>query len=146
MSFQGYYYLHTNGELIHKAHADVCDFRESDFVRAFWPIDASDRENAWNILVEALASGASKARIQELAAKWKCDDEDAQTYGQRVGVNLQMDGNAWHAARTDFENLQESPSGFGDTALEAMAALCKELGYQPTTMWPTSFKQLLGSA
>jgi hypothetical protein len=30
----GYYYLHTNGELIFKSrHSDVRDFEESDFVK-----------------------------------------------------------------------------------------------------------------
>lgn len=144
MSIQGCYYLHTNGDLIYKPHAEsAADIRESDFARGLWFVDPSDREGAWNILVEALAAGANPARIAELAKKWGCDDADARHYAERVGAVLNMDGTAWYATRTDFTNLQESPSGFGATALEAMAALAKELGYRPATMWGTSFKDLL---
>lgn len=143
MALQGCYYLHTNGDLIYKPHIEsAADIRESNFARGLWFVDPSDREGAWSILVEALAGGANPQRIAELAKKWGCDDADASHYADRIGVRLQMDGNAWHAARSDFENLQESPSGFGNTALEAMAELAKELGYQPATMWGVSFKHL----
>jgi hypothetical protein len=42
------YYLHTNGELIHKNYTEgiEADFRESDFVKAFWVLDPEDRETA----------------------------------------------------------------------------------------------------
>ena len=52
------YYLHTNGELIHKNYTEgiEADFRESDFVKAFWVLDPEDRETAWTLLVEALAA------------------------------------------------------------------------------------------
>jgi hypothetical protein len=33
------------------------------------------------------------------------------------------DGNAWVAVHPDFQNLQESPAGFGDTPEEARKAL-----------------------
>lgn len=144
MAFDGCYYLHTNGDLIYKPHIEsAADIRESNFARGMWFVDPADRESAWNILVEASAGGAKPARIAELAKKWGCDDADATHYAQRIGVTLQMDGNAWHAMAPDHINLQESPNGFGNTALEAMAELAKELGYQPATMWGTSFKQLL---
>jgi hypothetical protein len=145
MNIEGWYYLHTNGDLIFKRDYDgvAADIRESDFARALWPVDASDREGAWTILIEALAAGATKQRISELAAKWHCSDEDAEIYADRVGARVFKDGAAWCATRKDFDNLQESPAGFGDTALEALAALAKELGYQPAKMWGASFKQLL---
>lgn len=144
MSIQGCYYLHTNGDLIYKPHAEsAADIRESNFARGLWFVDPSDREGAWSILVEASAAGANSARIAELASKWRCDDADAAHYAQRIGVTLQMDGNAWHAMAPGHINLQESPNGFGASALEAMAALARELGYRPSTMWGTSFKDLL---
>ena len=126
----GWYYLHTNGDLIYKkelggTHADI---RESNFAKAIWPIDPSDRENAWRIVVESLAAGAKKERVTELAEKWGCNNEDAKVYAERIGVNLFLDGDQWCATRTDFTNLQESPAGFGDTCLEAMAKLCEALG------------------
>lgn len=83
-------------------------------------------------------------RVQELATKWHCGNSDAQIYGDRIGVLLFLDGNQCGATkRKDFVNFQESPAGFGDTALEAMAALCKELGYRPQKMWGASFVDLL---
>jgi hypothetical protein len=145
MNIKGWYYLHENGDLIYKRDYEgiAADIRESDLARGLWPCDPSDREGAWNILVESLAAGARKDRVMELASKWGCDDNDAPHYAERVKATLTRDGNAWCSTRYDFANLQESPAGFGDTCLEAMAALAKDLGYQPAKMWGTSFKQLL---
>lgn len=145
MAINGWYYLHANGELIYKPESGetAADIRESPFARGLWPSDTADREGAWNMLVEALAAGARKERVMELADKWGCDDHDAQHYGGRVKATLTRDGNAWCATRYDFINLQESPAGFGDTCLEALASLCKDLGYRPATMWGDSFKGLL---
>lgn len=144
MSIEGWYYLHANGELIYKPHPEsAMDIRDSDFAQALWPCDPCDRLGAWSILVEAGAAGANAGRITELAKRWKCDDSDAQEYAKRIGCQLSMDGNQWCATRIDFENVQESPAGFGNTALDAMAALCKELGYRPAKMWGASFADLL---
>ncbi len=141
----GWYYLHTNGELIYKRElgSTAADIRESDFARALWPVDPTDREGAWTILVEALAAGAKPERVAELATKWGCDNEDAQVYADRVGCILRQDGNAWCATKTDFINLQESPAGFGDSCLDAMAHLAKILGYKPSKMWGSHFSDLL---
>jgi hypothetical protein len=142
---QGWYYLHTNGDLIYKRElgGTAADIRESDFARALWPLDPNDREMAWAIIVEGLAAGANPERIKELADKWGCDNEDALMYAEYVGCVLGVDGNQKTATRKDFEDLQLSPAGFGDTYLEAMAALCKELGYKPSKMWGSTFKNLL---
>jgi len=145
MAIKGWYYLHENTELIYKPNHDgtAADIRDSDFALALWPIDPTDRQGAWSILVEASAAGANPARIEELAAKWGCDNKDAQEYANRILCQLSKDGDQWCAARKDFIDLQASPSGFGDTALEAMAALCKELGYRPAKMWGATFGGLL---
>lgn len=146
MSIEGWYYLHTNGELIFKREIDgnmAADIRESTFARALWPCDPSDRGCAWTLLVESLAAGAKKDRVLQLATKWGCDDEDAQEYAERVGIILEPDGNAWCAKRKDFICLQESPAGFGGTALEAMANLCSELGYKPMKLWGVGFSDLV---
>jgi len=143
---QDCYYLHTNGELIFKREfggETVAGIRESDFARGLWFFDPQDREGAWAILVEGLAAGANKDRVADLMGKWQCDNEDAKHFAERVGCLLSMDGDQYCATRTDFDNLQESPAGFGHTALEAMADLCKELGYKPSKMWGASFKDLL---
>lgn len=109
---EGWYYLHENGELIYKRElgGTAADIRESDFARGMWPIDPTDREGAWTILVEGLAAGAKAERIKELANKWKCTDEDGLIYADRVGAKVQRDGDQWLATRSDFQNIQESPS------------------------------------
>lgn len=144
----GGYYLHLNGDLIYKRDlgSTAADIRESDFARALWPVDPSSRtvfDDAWTMLVEALSAGASSGRVKELADKWGCNDDDAQIYAQHVGCSLERDGNFWCATRLDFKNIQESPCGFGETCLEAMAELAKALGYKPSKMWGHSFPGLL---
>lgn len=142
---QGWYYLHANGELIYKGghYTNPVDFRESDLVRAFWKCTAGDREEAWTIVVEALAAGANPDRVRELVEKWNLTDEDAQEYARRVNANLFLDGDHWCATCEDFTDLQESPSGFGEHAYEALAALAKALGYAPSKMWGHSFASLV---
>jgi hypothetical protein len=141
---EGWYYLHTNGDLIYKRDFPgiEADIRESPFARALWPLDTHDRENAWTILVEALAAGVNPKRIDELSEKWACDDADAKTYIERLGLKLSLDGNAWCVTKSDFGCLATDPAGFGGTILEAMADLCKQLGYAPSKMWGATFKGL----
>jgi hypothetical protein len=58
---KGCYYLHaTDKALIYKSLDDIPDIRDSDFAIGLWIMDTEDRENAWDILVEALAAGAKK--------------------------------------------------------------------------------------
>jgi len=146
MTIHGWYYLHTNGSLIYKRDYDgaAADIRESDFARMLWPMNPADRAGAWRILVEATALGANADRVRELAEKWKCDDGDAATYADYLGLRLYMDGSAWCATLGDFIDLQSSPAGFGNTPLEAMAALCSELGFKASKMWGRSFADLCG--
>ena len=146
MSLVGWYYLHTNGSLIFKRELDggtAADIRESPFAVAMWPIDPENREGAWSILVEALAFGADKAHVLELAARWKCTDEDAAVYAEHIGARLSRDGNQWFATRQDFVDLQQSPAGFGDTALEALAELCKALDLKPGKTWNAHLRDVL---
>ena len=138
MNIDGYYYLHTNGDLIYKRDLDggtAADLRESDFVRTFWHCDISNRAHAWRIIVESRALGANDDRVQELEKRWGCNDADAAIYAERIGIRLFMDGNMWCATRKDFVNLQESPAGFGETCAKAMSALVKELGYTGGKTW-----------
>lgn len=141
---EGWYYLHVNGELIYKPSPDaITDIRGSDLCRAAWPIDPSDRKGAWVLLIEAGAAGANALRLQDLARKWRCNDADAREFCKRIGCKVERDGAQWCATRLDFVNLQESPAGFGPTALQAMTELCKALGYKPATMWAIGFEELL---
>lgn len=142
---EGWYYLHTNGDLIYKRElgGTAADLRESDFVKVMWPVDPSDRAGAWRILVEALAFGANRARIDELATKWGCTDADAMHYADHLDLVLKMDGNAWCVHSHDFENSQESDVGFGGTPLEAFADYANSLRLKPSKMWGATFHDLV---
>lgn len=145
MALEGWYYLHTNGDLIYKRElgGTAADIRESDFARCMWPVDPSDRLGAWDVLVESLALGADPARVAELADKWKCDDDDADQYARRIGVRLDRDGNMWCATGPGFINLQESNAGFGATKLRALADLARQMKVPAGTMWRTTFRDML---
>lgn len=143
----GWYYHHTNNELIFKRDSpgQDADIRESDFATSMWMWDGQ-RPTAWRILVEALSLGVDIRRIKELAELWDCDDADAVKYAEYAGIKLNKDGNMKTASRRDFVNLHDCPMGFGSTYLEAMAGLCKELGFKGGKMWNTTFEDLLKQA
>ena len=146
MSINGWYYLHQNGDLIYKPSPDaIVDIRDSDLAVCSWPVDVRSRKLAWEMLVEAVALGANESRISELAKKWNCDDEDADMFASVIGVDLEIDGNQWCAHRTDFVNLQESPAGFGESKLLAMADLARNLGIRGGHMWLSSFSDLVNN-
>lgn len=77
-----WYYLHTNGELIHKSTWPGED--NSDFVRKIWPCDISNRAHAWTIILESLGLGANVERVRELADRWQCDGKDLTEYMRRI--------------------------------------------------------------
>lgn len=129
MNIDGYCYLHTNGSLIYKRAIgtdDMKDYLDSDFVVKAWPVNTSERETAWIIATEALALGAKKEQVMELKEKWGLTDDDAKIFAKRVGLEIFKDGDQFCAVFNDFINIQESQVGFGDTALEAIAALAEE--------------------
>ena len=125
---KGYYYLHTNGDLIYK-NAIVVDsdpeYFDSPFVKKYWFFDSDERFYAWQIVTEALALGAKRKRIFELKEKWGLTDEDAVQFAIKAKLRLVIDGDQWCATFHDFKNVQESQCGFGITALEALAELAK---------------------
>ena len=141
---QGWYYWHTNGALIYKRElgGTAADIRESDFARALWPFDPDDRESAWDLLVETLAAGVDKARIEKLAELWGCNDDDAELYAEHRNLLINRDGNTWCASGPGFVDIQQSPCGFGETKLEAIAELCSALGYRPSKIWGARFVDL----
>lgn len=122
---KGTYYLHENGELIFKREGFEPEL--GNFVKRIWEFDTEKRFTAWIICIEALALGARKSRITELAEKWGLTDADAETFVEYSNgeMKLFMDGNAWCAVFKDFVNMQESQAGFGSTALEALSELAK---------------------
>jgi len=70
----GFYYLHTNGEMIFKRFEPESD---SPFVKKVWTLDISNRMDAWKIALEGLFLGARTERIEELAKKWGLTFEDS---------------------------------------------------------------------
>ena len=69
-----FYYLHSETkDLIWKKFEPEQD---SPFVLKVWPCDISDRKDAWTIVLESLALGASHRRVKELCFHWNCDIED----------------------------------------------------------------------
>ena len=143
---QGWYYLHVNKDLIYKNNPDaIADIRDSDLCHTAWAWDGQ-RSTAWQILVEAYCLGAKKERIEELAEKWGCTNNDAENYANYLGIKLGVDGNQCFAARVDFEDIQVSPMGWGDNYLESMSELAKELGYKGGTMWNRTFSDLVSLA
>ena len=122
----GHYYLHSEtGDLIFKREGFPPD-PSSPFVKKIWPVDPSDRGNAWVIAIEALALGANKERVRELAEKWGLTDADAEIFAEKAKLKLFQDGSQWCAGFEDFVNVQESQVGFGDTALDALADLSRQ--------------------
>lgn len=116
-----YYYLHTNGELIHKTrHYDTSGFEESDFVVCWWKINLADRRDAYNFLISARRQGANESRVQELMKHWGITNEDAENYVKAVGLEWGVDGSAFYVHAPEFRNLQEDDAGFGDTLFDAI--------------------------
>lgn len=133
-------YLHTSGSLQWKPGYTWGDL-DSDFARSAWHISELTKTKAWEIAVEALSLGAS---IDEYRSKWELTDDNALHYASKiVKCDLFKDGNQWCATKRDFVNIQESPCGFGDTALDALAGLCKDLGFKGRGMWSHGFDSLV---
>ena len=133
----GYYYLHENGSLIYKPGSEsVMDIRDSDFARALWPMDPSNRAGAWAILVEGAAAGASIEDVRRLAERWGCDDKDGLVYANVVGVSVAPLDGGFSAAAGGLR--AEGPS-----VLEALVGLARTLGYRPAKMWGQSFASLV---
>ena len=126
MNDSAWYYLHENGDLIFKRTKP--EVEQGGFIRKIWPFDSERRGRAYILLIEAAAMGARKDRIDELVKKWCITDEDCREFAKRANLKLFRDGSLWCATFDDFKNIQESKSGFGDTAFHALVALCKEGG------------------
>ena len=91
----GYYYFHKETKnLIWKKFRPKDN---SDFVQKIWVVDATNREHAWTILLEALSLGLNITRAKELAIEWKCIQEGFEemltlikkpTTGMQIGAHI----------------------------------------------------------
>ena len=118
MNEDGYYYLHTNGDLIWKRSRPEMDV--GGFVAHVWAVDAADRSSPWMILIEGLAAGASLSRVRELAEKWGCDGPDlvnflarhtTPTQEQSVGLKMFIKGVLLVDAHKWMDWLASTPNG-----------------------------------
>lgn len=76
-----YYYLHTNGNLIHKSIniGNPYDYFDSDFVHSWWEVDDTKREDAWIVILESLTyEKVNIKEIGELIKKWNLTYEDSK--------------------------------------------------------------------
>jgi len=124
-----WFYLHTNGEIKFKNHINAIDgIRESDFCHTAWPWNGTE-ELAWLIIIESTALKAKPEEIKKYADEWKLNDETAPAYAEKIGVELGIDGNMKTACKKGAI-VPEDAMGFGETYIEAMAALALELGFK----------------
>lgn len=87
-----YYYLHTNGELIHKGrHYSWEAFDESDFVKKWWIINLQRRWDCYNMIFHAIVLGVDPKRVEELRHKWGMTDEDTIQYCLRTRIAWSYD-------------------------------------------------------
>jgi len=126
MAIEGYCYLHTNGDLIFKRKMVVDgdpEYFDSDFVRAVWEVDPSERLGAWRLLVEATEMGANEARIKELAGRWSITMKDLPNYliaeeaadgvtdARRKGLRKLVSRLFGHDLDAVFDHLAATPRG-----------------------------------
>lgn len=138
----GYYVLHSDQRLEFAPDGTdvVINLDNDDTVIRYWPVQRFDRLTIWNMLIEALSLGADHRRVKHLMDRWGCTDADAQEYIKRIGgVYLHHEPFVDWIARCDKEGV----TGHGDTALGAMACLCRNLGFDPKSV---SFAMLANAA
>lgn len=134
----GWYYINDATSRLHYK-ADTGDGPpDGTHVRQFWPYTPNDRGVGWIFLAEALARGCNRDDIMRLAAGWKMDDDDALRFEERTPDLVLVDrapcdGPRWKAQFDDWTSDESNEHGYGDTALDAMAALIR-CGLPDTTI------------
>jgi len=123
----GYYYLHTNGDLIYKRFDPGEDV--SDLVRRVWPVDIRDRATAWRIVLEGLALGARVSRVRELATKWGCTAADFLEY-------LCRNPTPGADEKAGADPFLREIAGYGDPEVFWSALMATPKGQQPVLPVP----------
>lgn len=127
----GWYYLHTNGDLIFKRWEP--EVEPGGFVRKVWPVNTGYRADAWTVAIEALALGARRDRIDGLVKAWGLTNVDGRVYADRAGFTLDYDEDSsrWRAYNRDIHTGPDRV-GSGATVLESLADLAR-LGFTGAT-------------
>jgi len=121
-----YYYLHENGDLIHKRKHlqlkinQIMDFEESPFVKRFWILDLDRRLDLYHFLIAASMLGARKERIAELVLHWNITDDDAAEYCSRTGLCYENTGTQFAVHAPDSIDLHRYLHGYGISLFEAV--------------------------
>ena len=116
------YYLHVNGDIVSKnpeeAVEDDVKYFESSFVKKVWKVNLENREDAWVLIIEALALGAQVERVRELSKKWKLTSDDLLIFFSRHKPSaLQIEG-----VHLFIEQILEvKPDAFFDKVLGELA-------------------------
>jgi hypothetical protein len=99
----GYYYLHSvTKDLVFKRFEPGGDSGfVPDFVQRVWPIDTTDRIDAWTVILEGLALGAKIERVKELVDKWSLTFDDSVQMLKRIAgpSKLMQDGIILYATK-----------------------------------------------
>lgn len=102
------YYLHINGNLIYKPHANIDDLLDSDFVVKFWELDTDNRGTAWLMLIEASLLGATESRINQLREIWDIDNrpEEIADFCKYANLDVKFEGGKYEVREgVDGSNL-----------------------------------------
>lgn len=126
----GFFYLHTNGELIYKPEATISrrqDLEESDFVVQYWPVASNHRTSLWTCLIEAAARGANQSCIDHMKKTHDITNEDAAGFARALDFKLVGNGRFFVAFNYNFIDQKHSAIGFGETAFDAIIDFQKRL-------------------
>jgi hypothetical protein len=79
--------------------------------------------------------GVTRAEVLRVLESNKFEIDDCVNYINFLNARLSKDGDQWCVTRGDFVDLQVSPAGFGDTPMDALADLLKDVGFKGRGMW-----------
>ena len=120
MTSEHWYYLHTNGDLIHRTSKP--EIEPGGFVHRVWQIKPEHRESAYVLLVEAAVLSTQISRVLELAEKWGADGDDGLIFCERMGFDCKKvtteAGPGYEVRGSD--DAPEMKTGVGATPLLAL--------------------------
>lgn len=136
MSDRFYYYLHVNGDLIHKPEMPgiLQDFADSDLVRDYWLVDVTERGTGYVMLISAAKAGAKMGRVLDLAATWGMDGDDALKFCEVAEINVtteKLNGAVEYTVQDSRDKAEKPHTGTGSTPFLALIHYAKSGGGAP---------------